>query len=132
MRDRRSPLLSAHDRAVLLGRWTRVLLRLMRAPYAFAYMLDMPYGSGVASTRTTVVLDERSRAAAKTLARTLGITPSEAIRRALVVYRDQIMGGVSASELRRRQAAFKKLMELMDGNDPEAEIARLKREDEFF
>ena len=42
------------------------------------------------------------------------------------------MGGVSAAEIKRRRAAFSNLMDLMDGNDPEAEIARLKREDEFF
>lgn len=86
----------------------------------------------MATTRTTVVLDQPARAAAKTLARTLGITPSEAIRRALVAYRDQVIGGVSPEEINRRRANFHKLMELMDGNDPEVEIARLKREDEFF
>lgn len=84
------------------------------------------------STRTTVVLDQPSRLAAKTLARTLGITPSEAIRRALIAYRDQVLGGVSPAEIKRRRAAFTELTELMDGNDPEAEIARLEREKEFF
>jgi hypothetical protein len=63
-----------------------------------------------------VVLDPPANAAAKTLARTLGITPSEAIRRALIAYRDQVLGGVSAPEIRRRRAAFDNLMELMDGN----------------
>jgi hypothetical protein len=86
----------------------------------------------MSSTRTTVILDEPSRMAAKTLARTLGITPSEAIRRALVAYRDQVVGGVSEAEIRRRKAAFGQLMELMDGNDPQAEIARLERENEHF
>jgi hypothetical protein len=79
-----------------------------------------------------VVLDAPAKAAAKTLARTLGITPSEAIRRALIAYRDQVLGGVSAPEIRRRRAAFDNLMELMDGNDPEAELARLERENGFF
>jgi hypothetical protein len=95
-------------------------------------MLHMPQTALVASTRTTVVLDQPSRAAAKTLARTLGISPSEAIRRALVAYRDQVLGGVSPSEVKRRKAAFGELMELMDGNDPEAEVARLERENQLF
>ena len=95
-------------------------------------MLGMLTIDGVGTTRTTVVLDEPSRAAAKTLARTLGITPSEAIRRALIAYRNQMLGGVSPAEIKRRRGAFDALKELMDGNDAEAEIARLKREDEFF
>lgn len=97
-----------------------------------AYMAPSDHTGSMPSPRTTVVLDPPSRAAAKTLARTLGITPSEAIRRALIAYRDQVLGGVSVSEVRRRRAAFHKLMELMDGSDPEAEVARLKREDEHF
>jgi hypothetical protein len=49
-----------------------------------------------------------------------------------VAYRDQVVGGVSEAEIRRRKAAFGQLMELMDGNDPQAEIARLERENEHF
>jgi hypothetical protein len=91
------------------------------------YTMHMP-----SSTRTTVILDEPARLAAKTLATKLGITPSEAIRQALIAYRDQVCGGVSESEVRRRSNAFSRLTELMDGNDAESEIARLKREDDFF
>jgi hypothetical protein len=83
------------------------------------------------SVRTTIVLDPRSRLAAKTLARKLGVTPSEATRRALLFFQEHVCG-VTKEEIDRRKVAFTKLMELMDGNDPEAEIRRLKREDAFF
>jgi len=42
------------------------------------------------STRTTIVLDDESRRAAKALARRLDVTPSEAIRQALVQYRGPV------------------------------------------
>lgn len=89
------------------------------------------YASFMPSVRTTIVLDERSRLAAKTLARKLGVTPAEATRRALLYYRDQVCG-VSAVEIARRKQEFAKLMELMDGNDAEAEIRRLKQQDAYF
>ena len=85
----------------------------------------------MSSVRTTIVLDGRSRLAAKTLARRLGVTPSEATRRALLFFHEHVCG-TSGEEVERRKAAFARLMELMDGNDAEAEIRRLKREDEFF
>jgi hypothetical protein len=83
------------------------------------------------ATRTTVILDEASKRAAKILAARLDISPSEAIRRALIHYHDQIVG-VSADTRRRRQAAFDRLIVLFEKNDAAAEIARLKKEDPFF
>ena len=85
----------------------------------------------MSSVRTTILLDSRSRLAAKTLARELGVTPSEATRRALLFFQDYLCG-VSKAEVTRRRGAFTKLTELMDGNDADVEIRRLKREDAFF
>jgi hypothetical protein len=85
----------------------------------------------MAGTRTTVVLDPRSRGAAKALSRALGITPSEVMRRALIHFEEHVCG-VTAAEIARRRQEFSKLMELMDGTDAESEVRRLKKEDEFF
>jgi hypothetical protein len=82
-------------------------------------------------TRTTILLDEPSRRAAKTLAAKLDVSPSEAIRRALVHYRDHLLG-VPPDARRRRSAALGRLAELFAGNDPAAEVKRLKEEDRFF
>jgi hypothetical protein len=83
------------------------------------------------STRTTILLDEPSRRAAKTLAAKLDVSPSEAIRRALVHYRDHVLG-VPPDVRRRRSAALSRLAQLFAGNDPAAEVKRLKEEDRFF
>ena len=83
------------------------------------------------STRTTLLLDEESRKAAKRLAAKLDISPSEVVRRALVHYSDHVMG-VSAERRRMRTKALARLAVLFEGNDPDAEIERLKAEDEYF
>jgi predicted transcriptional regulator len=79
-------------------------------------------------TRTTIMLDDDSRRAAKELAAQLDVSASEVIRRALVHYRDGIVG-VPPEARRRRMAAFERLMALFEGHDAEAEIRRLKSED---
>jgi len=78
--------------------------------------------------RTTILLDDAARRAAKALAARLDISPSEAVRRALVHYRNQVMG-VPAEERKRRTAALRKLVSLFEGHDAPAEIRRLKEED---
>jgi hypothetical protein len=82
-------------------------------------------------TRTTVLLDPPSRKAAKVLAARLDVSPSEAIRRAIIHYRDHVLG-VSPDVRRRRRLALDRLTALFEGNDPAAEIKRLKQEDAFF
>ena len=81
--------------------------------------------------RTTLILDEESRAAARQLAGRYGCTVSEAIRRSLVRQRDVELG-VPPERRRKRVAALKKLYDLFEGNDPAAEVRRLKAEDDGF
>ena len=81
--------------------------------------------------RTTVVLDDASTEAAAQLSGRLQISVSEVIRRALVDYRDKIVG-VSPEFRDQRVAALHKLFELFDGHDYEAELRRLKAEDEGY
>ena len=81
--------------------------------------------------RTTLVLDERSRDAARELARRYGCTVSEAIRRSVIRQRD-IEVGIPAEHRRRRVAILRRLFSLFEDNDPAKEIARLKAEDEGF
>jgi hypothetical protein len=78
--------------------------------------------------RNAVRLDEPTRLAAKTLAAKLNISPSEAVRRALVHYRDEVLG-VPAEDRRRRTAALNRLFILFEGHDAAAEIRRLKEQD---
>jgi hypothetical protein len=82
-------------------------------------------------TRTTVVLDEPSRRAAKTLAAKLNISPSEAVRRALVHYRDEVLG-VPAEARRRRTAALDRLFVLFEGHDAAEEVRHLKEQDRHW
>jgi hypothetical protein len=81
--------------------------------------------------RTTLLLDDESRRAAKQLATALDVAPSEAVRRAIVAYRDQVVG-VSDDSRRRRLQAFKRAIELFKDNDAEAEIRSLKEQDKYF
>jgi negative regulator of replication initiation len=81
-------------------------------------------------SRTTIVLDERSEDALAALTKHYGCSASEAIRRALVQHRERALG-VPEDKRRRRKAALEKLIEVMDGHDWQAEISRLKEEDEW-
>jgi hypothetical protein len=80
-------------------------------------------------SRTTIVLDEPSEEALRALTRHYGCSASEAIRRALIKHRERALG-VPAEKRRRRKAALRKLIEIMDGHDWQAEIERLKEEDD--
>jgi len=81
--------------------------------------------------RTTVRLDEPSRRTAKTLAAKLNISPSEAVRRALVHYRDEVLG-VPAEARRRRTAALDRLFVLFEGHDAAEEVRHLKEQDRHW
>lgn len=83
------------------------------------------------SSRTTLVLDDRAREAAQQLARRYGCSVSEATRRALVRQRDAELG-VPRERRRERARALRRLFALFEGNDPRAEVRRLKTEDEGF
>jgi len=82
-------------------------------------------------TRTTVLLDDSSRRAAKVLAAKLDISPSEAIRRALVHYREHVLGAAPETR-RRRKRTLERLGRLFEGHDAAGEVERLKEEDAFF
>ena len=81
--------------------------------------------------RTTILLDDESRRAAKQVAAALDVAPAEAIRRSIVAYRDQLVG-TSADTRRRRVAALRRAIELFEGNDAEAEVRALKEQDAYF
>ncbi len=82
-------------------------------------------------SRTTLVLDDQAREAARQLARRYGCSLSEAMRRALVRQRDSELG-VPRGRRRQRVQALRRLFDLFADNDPRAEIRRLKAEDEGF
>ena len=79
-------------------------------------------------TRTTIMLDPSSRKAARQLASHLDVTPSEVIRRALVQYRDQLLGAPEAS-VRARLVALDRSLSVFRDVDPHEEVRRMKRED---
>jgi len=83
------------------------------------------------ASRTTLVLDDQAREAARQLARRHGCSLSEATRRALVRQRDAEIG-VPRRRRRERALALRRLFDLFSENDPRAEIKRLKAEDEGF
>ena len=83
------------------------------------------------ASRTTLVLDDKAREAARQLARRHGCSLSEATRRALVRQRDAEMG-VPRRRRRERVLALRRLFDLFAENDPRAEIRRLKAEDDGF
>ncbi|MCE7872006.1 hypothetical protein DYH09_16730 [bacterium CPR1] len=80
------------------------------------------------SQRTTLILDDESRQAARELAATLQVPVSEAIRRAIVRYRDQLRG-VPPEARKRRLEALRELRELFAGYDPTQELQGLREGD---
>jgi len=76
------------------------------------------------------MLDEETREAARQLALQYGCSVSEAIRRAVIAHRNSEIA-VTEEFRRQRVQALEKLIELFDGHDAEAEIRRIKEEDEY-
>lgn len=83
------------------------------------------------SSRTSLVLDDATRAAARQLARHYDCGVSEAIRRAVLSQRDAVVG-VSPEFRRHRRRVLERLFTLFEDADPEAEVRRLKAEDLGF
>ena len=81
--------------------------------------------------RTTILLDDEVRTAARELASVYRCSTSEAIRRAVIRHRDAVYGLPAASRQQRKQA-LKRLFELFEGNDAREEVRRLKAEDHGF
>ena len=91
---------------------------------ALSYTYDMAH-------RTTVLLDDETRTAARQLAMRYGCSTSEAIRRAVVHHRDAVFG-VPAESRRERRQVLTRLFDLFSGHDAEDETRRLKAEDQGF
>ena len=85
----------------------------------------------MAMRRTTILLDLNAERAAEQVSAKLGITPSEVIRRALVSYRDLVVGP-SVAFRKKRTSAFRQLSHVMAGLNAVAETKRIKAERRFF
>jgi len=83
------------------------------------------------SSRTSIILDEESRRAARELALRYGCSTSEAIRRALVRQRDSVFG-ISAGGRKQRKDILDRLFHLFEGSDAADEVRRLKEQDDGF
>lgn len=82
----------------------------------------------MASERTTIILGDAERAAAKRLAVRWGVTPSEAIRRALLKVADAELVEHRQRRAKQRRAALEKLITLSRGMDVDAELERISAE----
>ena len=83
------------------------------------------------ASRTTLVLDDKAREAARQLARRYGCSLSEATRRALIRQRDVELG-IPRERRRERVQTLGRLFDLFADNNADAEVRRLKAEDEGF
>ena len=83
------------------------------------------------STRTTLLLDDEVRTAARELAHRYGCSTSEAIRRAVLRQRDAVLG-VPRDRRAERVRLLHRLFDLFEGHDAADEIRRLKEQDEGF
>ena len=81
--------------------------------------------------RTTLILDDDTRQAARQLAQRYECSASEAIRRAVIRHRDTVLG-VPRSRRQERRRILEHLFELFDGHDAEEEIRRLRGQDAGF
>ena len=88
------------------------------------------YASGM-STRTTIYLDDEARSAARELAHRFDCSTAEAIRRAIVRYRDLVQG-VPVEARQQRVQTLHRLFDLFEGHDAADEVRRLKEQDEGF
>ena len=85
----------------------------------------------MATKRTTLILDDESRTAARQLADHYGCSVSDAIRRSLIAQRDSV-AGVTKRTREQRVKTLKRLFEIFEGNDATEEVRRLKSEDQGF
>lgn len=80
------------------------------------------------SQRTTIVLGPAERRAAKRLAVLWGVTPSEAIRRALMRAANEELQEQRERKRRQRVAVLEQLIELSRAQDLDAELKRIGEE----
>ena len=81
--------------------------------------------------RTSLLLDDDTRQAARQLSLRYGCSVSEAIRRAVVRHRDAVFG-VPDQQRKERIEKLGQLFDLFEGHAGEEEIRRLKSQDEGF
>jgi hypothetical protein len=81
--------------------------------------------------RTSLILDDDSRKAARQLAARYGCSTSEAIRRAVLSHRDAVFG-IPAQSRQERRSHLLRLIDLFEGHDAADEIRRLKDQDAGF
>ena len=81
--------------------------------------------------RTSLLLDDDTRRAARQLSLRYGCSVSEAIRRAVVRHRDAVFG-VPDHHRQERMEKLGQLFDLFEGHAVEEEIRRLKSQDEGF
>jgi len=82
-------------------------------------------------SRTTLLLDDETRTAARKLAHRYGCSTSEAIRRSVLHHRDAVFG-VPPAQRDERVRVLNRLFDLFEGHDVTDEIRRLKEQDEGF
>lgn len=92
---------------------------------------DMRTAMSEVMERMTILLDRESRKAARQIALALDCSVPQAIRHAIVSYRDQL-AVVSAKERARRTASLGRAFAAFAGVDPAAEVRRIQREDRGF
>lgn len=78
--------------------------------------------------RTTIVLGAAERRAAKRLALHWGVTPSEAIRRALMRAAGEEIAEYREKKRRHRVAILEQMIKISNGQDLKAELRRISRE----
>ena len=81
--------------------------------------------------RTTILLDDEARAAARDLAHRYGCSASEAIRRSILGQRDTVFG-IPTARRSERVRVLSRLFDLFEGHDAGEEIRRLKEQDKGF
>jgi hypothetical protein len=81
--------------------------------------------------RTTLLLDDATRAAARDLAGKYGCSVSEAIRRSVIHQRDLAIG-LSEDRRGERLKALRRAIRLFAGNDAASEVRQLKAQDAGF
>jgi hypothetical protein len=82
----------------------------------------------MATGRTTIVLREKERRAAKRLAALWGVTPSEAIRRAVIRVDEAEVPASRERAKRARAVALERARDAFAGTDVDGEIARIQEE----
>lgn len=87
----------------------------------------VPYIMHMPMERTTLMLPTEVKRAAREVGERLGVSASEALRRAMLDFREQIVGP-SPKRRRERVAALDKLTRLSEGRNPAREVRDIKKD----